>query len=196
MAFFLEVEAGHEDDVILTDYGDSRSTLTASDEDSGLYHFHMTDGSFGLGRGMRNLAALFNIHVQEDVLREAEEVVDITLFARGANFPDDWTVRGDAVYRLTIPGEESNVRFTNAQSTALESVGMHDIEVSVRPPASEDLTFTVIHAGTVGPDTASSVDYSLNSNTLTIKAGETNGHSRLASPTTARWRTTRPSFLS
>ena len=172
--FLLTVEDGHALDVILTDYGDNRSTLVASDTTAGLYHLHMTGGNFGVGRGTPNVAALFNIHVQEDVPREAEEVVDITLSA-GENFPDDWTVRGDAVYRLTIPDEESNVRFRTAASTAKEDSSGHNVRVEVRPPASEDLTFTIARAGTVGPDTASSDDYSLQSGTLTIKAGEPSG---------------------
>ena len=172
--FLLTVEDGHALDVTLSDYGDNRSTLVGSETTAGLYHLHMTGGNFGIGRGTPNLAALFNIHVQEDVPREAEEVVDITLSA-GENFPDGWTVRGDAVYRLTIPGEESNVRFRTATSTTGENRSLHSVQVEVRPPASEDLTFTITHAGTVGPDTASSDDYSLDSNTLTIKAGESGG---------------------
>ena len=172
--FLLTVEDGHAADVVLTDYGDSRSTLTASGTTLGLYHFHMTGGSFGVGKGTPNLAALFNIHVREDIRREAEEVVDITLSA-GEGFPDDWTVRGDAVYRLTIPGEESNVRFRTATSTVGEDRSRHLVQVEMRPPASEDLTFTITHAGTVGPNTASSEDYSFDSNTLTIKAGEGGG---------------------
>ena len=172
--FLLTVEDGHALDVTLTDYGDNRSTLVGSETTAGLYHFHMTGGNFGVGRGTPNLAALFNIHVQEDVPREAEEVVDITLSA-GEDFPDGWTVRGDAVYRLTIPGEESNVRFRTATSTTGENRSRHSVQVEVRPPASEDLTFTITHAGTVGPDTASSDDYSFDSNTLTIKAGEGGG---------------------
>ena len=172
--FLLTVEDGHALDVTLSDYGDNRSTLVGSETTAGLYHLHMTGGNFGIGRGTPNLAALFNIHVQEDVPREAEEVVDITLSA-GENFPDGWTVRGDAVYRLTIPGEESNVRFRTATSTTGENRSLHSVQVEVRPPASEDLTFTITHAGTVGPNTASSNDYSLDSNTLTIKAGESGG---------------------
>ena len=173
--FLLTVEDGHALDVTLTDYGDNRSTLVASETTPGLYHFHMTGGRLGpYASPPPNLAALFNIHVQEDVPREAEEVVDITLSA-GENFPDGWTVRGDAVYRLTIPGEESNVRFRTATSTTGEDRSGHSVQVEVRPPASEDLTFTITHAGTVGPNTASSNDYSLDSNTLTIKAGESGG---------------------
>ena len=173
--FLLTVEDGHALDVTLTDYGDNRSTLLASETTAGLYHFHMTGGRLGpYGNPPPNLAALFNIHVQEDVPREAEEVVDITLSA-GENFPDGWTVRGDAVYRLTIPGEESNVRFRTATSTTGEGRSGHSVHVEVRPPASEDLTFTITHAGTVGPNTASNNDYSLDSNTLTIKAGESGG---------------------
>ena len=173
--FLLTVEDGHALDVTLTDYGDNRSTLVASETTAGLYHFHMTGGRLGpYATPPPNLAALFNIHVQEDVPREAEEVVDITLSA-GENFPDGWTVRGDVVYRLTIPGEESNVRFRTATSATGEDRSMHSVQVEVRPPASEDLTFTITHAGTVGPDTASSDDYSLASNTLTIKAGESGG---------------------
>ena len=173
--FLLTVEDGHALDVTLTDYGDNRSTLVASETTPGLYHFHMTGGRLGpYGSPPPNLAALFNIHVQEDVRREAEEIVDITLSA-GENFPDGWTVRGDAVYRLTIPGEESNVRFRTATSTTGEDRSVHSVQVEVRPPASEDLTFTITHAGTVGPDTASSNDYSFDSNTLTIKAGESGG---------------------
>ena len=173
--FLLTVEDGHALDVTLTDYGDNRSTLLASETTPGLYHFHMTGGRLGpYASPPPNLAALFNIHVQEDVPREAEEVVDITLSA-GENFPDGWTVRGDAVYRLTIPGEESNVRFRTATSATGEGRSRHSVQVEVRPPASEDLTFTITHAGTVGPNTASSNDYSLDSNTLTIKAGESGG---------------------
>ncbi|MCY4038288.1 MAG: hypothetical protein OXF09_02385, partial [Hyphomicrobiales bacterium] len=126
-----------------------------------------------------NLAALFNIHVQEDVPREAEEVVDITLSA-GENFPDDWIVHGDAVYRLTIPSEDSNVRFRTPTSTTKEDSSEHSVQVEVRPPASEDLTFTIAHAGTVGPDTASGDDYSLQSDTLTIKAGESSGNFKVS----------------
>ena len=173
--FLLTVEDGHALDVTLTDYGDNRSTLVASETTAGLYHFHMTGGRLGpYASPPPNLAALFNIHVQEDVARESEEVVDITLSA-GENFPDGWTVRGDAVYRLTIPGEESNVRFRTATSSTGEGRSTHSVHVEVRPPASEDLTFTITHAGTVGPNTASSDDYSLDSNTLTIKAGESGG---------------------
>ena len=173
--FLLTVEDGHALDVTLTDYGDNRSTLVASETTAGLYHFHMTGGRLGpYATPPPNLAALFNIHVQEDVPREAEEVVDITLSA-GENFPDGWTVRGDAVYRLTIPGEESNVRFRTATSATGEDRSRHSVQVEVRPPANEDLTFTITHAGTVGPNTASSNDYSLDSNTLTIKAGESGG---------------------
>ncbi len=169
--FLLTVEAEHALDVALADYGDSRSMLRASETTAGVYHFHMTGGNLGVGTGTPNLAALFNIHVLEDVQREDEEIVDITLSA-GENFPDGWAVREDAVYRLTIPAEKSNVRFTSVQSTVLENVGsgMHNVEVSVRPPASSSLTFTIAHAGTVGPDTAGSGDYSLASNTLTIPA--------------------------
>ncbi|MCG8623194.1 MAG: hypothetical protein MJE68_14510, partial [Proteobacteria bacterium] len=88
------VEAGHENDIELKDYGDNISTLVASDTTSGMYHFHMIGGSAR--------SALFNIVVRDDDENEPVEVIDISVY-KGEGFPAGWTLRDDVVYRLTVP---------------------------------------------------------------------------------------------
>ena len=78
----------------------ARSSLVAGGL-PGEYRLNVKSDRVG---GADNLAALFNIRVVDDDLVEEEEEIDITI-AEGAGFPDDWTLRKDVVYRLTVPAD-------------------------------------------------------------------------------------------
>ena len=152
--FMLKVEEGHEDDVILADFGDGRSTLVPG-RVRGEYLFHMPGGG---NLSSPNVAAVFNVNVVDDDENEPVEVVDISI-SKGADFPGNWTVREDVSYRLTIPRDAGDgggtLGFAESASTVVEGQSgvVRVVEASAPVPTDITLNWTA----TVATDPPSDV---------------------------------------
>ena len=177
--FILKIESGHEGDAVITNAETERSAVTPGAV-PGEYNFNMKSGRV---RGADNLAALFNIRVIDDHLIEEEETVDITI-RKGANFPDGWTLDGDAVYRLTIPvdpadTDEHAVSWEKSSSVVEEDHLLAKdgtaIKLLVDGPLEEAAKIGMEFTGYVGGIAFASVtggSYDADEKILTINPGE------------------------
>ena len=177
--FILKIESGHEGDAVITNAEAERSVVTPGAV-PGEYNFNMKSGRV---HGADNLAALFNIRVIDDHLIEEEETVDITI-RKGANFPDGWTLDGDAVYRLTIPVDPADtdghaVSWEKPSSLVGEDHLLADdgtaIKLLVDGPLEEAAKIGMEFTGHVGGIAFASVtggSYDADEKILTINPGE------------------------
>jgi hypothetical protein len=182
--FDLETDSGNEDvspvtvnlsinvadptDPTTVDYAVTSGTATNGGTD-----FTLTAGTATFAA--TTTAASFTFTVNDDMLKEANETLVITL-SNPVNCNLDNTVpfagTGFTTYTYTINDDDANpeIQFTTTSSSGLESVSPVNFEVSLSEVSGIDASASFTVTGTA---TGGGFDYTLADGTITVPAGST-----------------------
>ena len=117
--------------------------------------------------------------VRQDSEAEVEnETIVLTLAGVGTSLADEGQgfVLGDS-HTITIPANGNTVSFASNASTIVEgdsTTGEVEVTVNINEPASEDITLNITTSGTA-TETGAMADYTIDTKSLTIDAGESSG---------------------